>query len=132
MNTNEQQSKAIIDELLQAGSDPNAWYIIEHHISSNNFDKLEKLAMDVYKKGFEATDPEEFSDDRNNLIFTFDAVCESKLELTEISQQQQKLFELIKKYQAQYDGWGTYFEDPNQIDDDDKVHFDQHDDDDDD
>lgn len=39
----QQETREIIDDLLNDGSDPNALYIIEHHISHHDFDKLKKL-----------------------------------------------------------------------------------------
>ena len=39
------ETREIIADLLNDGSNPNALYIIEHHISHRNFDKLEKIAM---------------------------------------------------------------------------------------
>ena len=36
----QQETREIIDDLLNDGSDPNALYIIEHHISHHDFDKL--------------------------------------------------------------------------------------------
>ena len=37
-----EETRAIIEELLEDGSDPDALYTIEHHLSSDSFDALEK------------------------------------------------------------------------------------------
>ena len=44
-----QETDEIIENLLADGSDPEALYIIEHHVAHHNFDKLEKLVVDAYK-----------------------------------------------------------------------------------
>ncbi|WP_392565323.1 ribonuclease E inhibitor RraB [Utexia brackfieldae] len=100
----------VIEELLADGSDPDALYLIEHHLSSTDFDALEKLAIDAFKLGYEATDPEEFLDDDENMILTCDIVSEIPLDADLINQQIAQIIELAEKYQATYDGWGTYFE----------------------
>lgn len=38
----QEETRKIIHDLLNDGSDPNALYIIEHHIAHYDFDKLEK------------------------------------------------------------------------------------------
>lgn len=40
-----EETRAIIAELLEDGSDPDAQYTIEHHFSSENYDKLEKRQL---------------------------------------------------------------------------------------
>ncbi len=37
-----EETLAIIEELLEDGSDPDALYTIEHHFSCDSFDALEK------------------------------------------------------------------------------------------
>ena len=39
------ETREIIEDLLNDGSDPNALYIIEHHIAHHDFDLLEKLRL---------------------------------------------------------------------------------------
>ena len=46
-----EETRLIIEELLEDGSDPDALYTIEHHLSCNNFDSLEKAAVDAFKLG---------------------------------------------------------------------------------
>jgi len=41
----QQDTHSIIEELLKDGSDPDALYLIEHHISATDFDMLEKVAV---------------------------------------------------------------------------------------
>jgi regulator of ribonuclease activity B len=104
------QTAAVIDELLADGSNPDALYLIEHHISSSNFDILEKVAIDAFKLGYEATDPEEFLDQDDQTIYCFDIVSEIPLNAEVINAQIAQLIELTEQYQVNYDGWGTYFE----------------------
>ena len=125
------ETREIIADLLNDGSNPNALYIIEHHISHRNFDKLEKIAMDAFKAGYEVSEAEEFEEENGNVLFCCDIISEVKLKPEIIDAQQKKLLPLVEKYQGSYDGWGTYFEDPNADDDeygDDGEFFDEDDD----
>ncbi|MCX8573400.1 MULTISPECIES: ribonuclease E inhibitor RraB [unclassified Gilliamella] len=107
----QQDTQSIIDELLEDGSDPHALYLIEHHISSENFDKLEKVAVEAYKLGYEATDPDEDVDDSGNVIIGFDIIAESPLSADLINAQIAQIMTLAHQFNVNYDGWGTYFED---------------------
>lgn len=109
----QQETREIIADLLNDGSDPDALYIIEHHIAHHDFDKLEKIAVDLFKLGYEISDAEEFEDEKGKAIFCFDAISEVKLEAEIIDAQQKELLPILEKNGALYDGWGTYFEDPN-------------------
>ena len=44
-----EETRLIIEELLEDGSDPDALYTIEHHFSADDFDALEKLAVDPHR-----------------------------------------------------------------------------------
>ncbi|KYK90697.1 ribonuclease E inhibitor RraB, partial [Aggregatibacter actinomycetemcomitans] len=111
------ETREIITDLLNDGSDPNALYIIEHHISHHNFDKLEKIAMDAFKSGYEVSEAEEFEEENGRVIFCCDIISEVELKPELIDAQQKELLTLIAKYHGGYDGWGTYFEDPDADDD---------------
>lgn len=111
----QQETRRIITDLFNDGSDPNALYIIEHHILHTDFDKLEKIAIEAFKLGFEASDAEEFEED-GRVFFGFDILSEVKLEAEIIDKQQDIILPLVEKFQGTYDGWGTYFEDPNDND----------------
>ena len=117
----QQDTLAIIQELLEDGSDPHALYIIEHHISSQDFDKLEKVAVEAYKLGYEATDPDEDVDDAGNVVIGFDIITESPLNAELINAQIAEIIALANQFGVNYDGWGTYFEDGSdeQFDEDD-------------
>ena len=54
-----EETRLIIEELLEDGSDPDALYTIEHHFSADDFDALEKMAVEAFKLGYEVTEPEE-------------------------------------------------------------------------
>ncbi|OCG24858.1 hypothetical protein A9G11_02930 [Gilliamella sp. wkB108] len=107
----QQDTQTIIEELLDDGSDPHALYLIEHHISSENFDNLEKVAVEAYKLGYEATDPDEDVDDAGNVVIGFDIVSEVPLDAELINAQIAQIITLTEQFGVNYDGWGTYYED---------------------
>ncbi|WP_040977271.1 ribonuclease E inhibitor RraB [Necropsobacter massiliensis] len=111
------QTREIIEDLLSDGSDPAALYIIEHHIAHYDFDKLEKIAVEAFKAGYEVSEAEEFEDDNGREIFCFDIISEVALKAEIIDAQQKELLPLVAKFGGIYDGWGTYFEDPDATDD---------------
>ncbi|MDO9770735.1 ribonuclease E inhibitor RraB [Glaesserella parasuis] len=127
-----QETDEIIKSLLDDGSDPEALYIIEHHVAHHDFDKLEKLVVDAYKLGYEISEAEEVEEENGDLVFVCNIVSEIKLDAELITAQQKELLPLIEKSGAVYEGWGTYFEDPNSDEDeygDDGEFFDDEDDD---
>lgn len=107
------ETDEIIENLLKDGSDPDALYIVEHHIAHYDFDKLEKLVVEAYKLGYEISEAEEVEEENGKVIFVCDIVSEIHLNAELITAQQKELLPLIKKFGAEYEGWGTYFEDPN-------------------
>lgn len=110
-------TRGIIADLLADGSDPDALYIIEHHIVHNDFDKLEKIAVEAFKAGYEVSEAEEFEDEKGKVIFCFDIISEVELNAEIIDAQQKEVLPLVEKFGGIYDGWGTYFEDTNSEDD---------------
>ena len=60
---------------------------------------------------------EEFEDENGKVIFCFDIISEVELKPEIIDAQQKEILPLVEKYKGIYDGWGTYFEDPNAEDD---------------
>ncbi len=111
--------------LLEDGSDPDALYTIEHHFYDQDFNKLEKLAVELFKLGYEVTDAEEVEFEDGGSAWVFDAICEQALDADTISADAEKLAALASKHKVEYDGWGTYFEG----DDDDDDFIDEQDDD---
>lgn len=105
----QEETRKIITDLLNDGSDPDALYIIEHHIAHDDFDKLEKIAVDAFKAGYEVSEAEEFEDEQGKSIFCFDIISEVNLKAEIIDAQQKDLLPLITKFGGIYDGWGTYF-----------------------
>ncbi|WP_340609100.1 ribonuclease E inhibitor RraB [Xenorhabdus bharatensis] len=116
-----EETRLIIEELLEDGSDPDALYIIEHHFSADDFDRLEKAAVEAFKLGYEVTDAEELETEDSVILMCCDVVSESRLEADLIIAQVEQLMDLAEKMGVNYDGWGTYFEDPDASDDDDDV-----------
>ena len=99
-----------IAALLEDGSDPDAQYTIEHHFYDKDFAKLEKLAVELFKLGYEVTDAEEVEFEDGGNAWVFDAIREQSLDTDSIVADAIKLEELAKKHHVEYDGWGTYFE----------------------
>ncbi|RLR18070.1 ribonuclease E inhibitor RraB [Sodalis-like symbiont of Bactericera trigonica] len=108
-----EETRLIIDELLEDGSDPEALYTIEHHLSADDFDTLEKLAAEAFKLGYEVTDAEELEVESGEKLMCCDAVSEIALQAELIDAQVEQLFTLTQRLGVNYDGWGTYFEDPD-------------------
>ncbi|WP_038193771.1 ribonuclease E inhibitor RraB [Xenorhabdus bovienii] len=115
-----EETRLIIEELLEDGSDPDALYIIEHHFSAENFDLLEKAAVEAFKLGYEVTDAEELETEDRVVLMCCDIISESRLDAELINTQVEQLMNLVEKLGVNYDGWGTYFEDPNAPDDEDE------------
>ena len=108
-----------IAALLEDGSDPDALYTIEHHFYDKDFAKLEKLAVELFKLGYEVTDAEEVEFEDGGSAWVFDAIREQSLDADSIVADAIKLEELAKKHKVEYDGWGTYFEgDEGEFEDD--------------
>lgn len=106
-----------IDALMEDGSDPDAEYTIEHHFYHQDFTQLEKLAVEVFKLGFEVTDAEEVEFEDGGSAWVFDAIREQSLDGDTITADAIKLEALAKKFGVEYDGWGTYFEGDDEDDD---------------
>jgi hypothetical protein len=118
--TNEWQefTEDTINALLEDGSDPDAEYTIEHHFYHQDFATLEKLAVEVFKLGFEVTDAEEVEFEDGGNAWVFDAIREQSLDAASITADAIKLAAIAAKFGIEYDGWGTYFEDGEDFEDD--------------
>ncbi len=108
-----EETRLIIEELLEDGSDPDALYAIEHHFSADNFALLEKAAVEAFKLGYEVTDAEELEIETGETLMCCDVISESALNAELIDAQVDQLMKLAEKMGVNYDGWGTYFEDPD-------------------
>ncbi|MFM2480379.1 ribonuclease E inhibitor RraB [Celerinatantimonas sp. YJH-8] len=104
------ETDAIIQELLDDGSDPDAIYTIEHHFASRDFKALEKAAVDCFKAGYEVTDAEEIELDDGAKVMSFDVIVEMELSAEQIKEDIAELVALAANDHVFYDGWGTYFE----------------------
>ena len=102
------ETQNIVESVLEDGSNPDAVYMIEHHLSCDNFDVLEKAAVACFKKGYEVTDPEELELEDGSIILSFDVVVEMHLEEEAIFEDVEKLVALADSFGIDYDGWGTY------------------------
>lgn len=113
-----EETRLIIEELLDDGSDPDALYTIEHHLSADDFETLEKAAVEAFKLGYEVTEPEELELEEGDTVICCDLLSECALNAEIIDAQVEQLLNLAEKMGVDYDGWGTYFEDPNGEEDD--------------
>lgn len=102
------ETQDIIEAILDDGSNPDAVYMIEHHISCTDFDVLEKAAVACFKKGYEVTDPEELELEDGSIILSFDVTIEMNLDEEAIIEDVEKLLRLAQSFDIDYDGWGTY------------------------
>lgn len=107
-----EETREIIQALLEDGSDPDALYEIEHHLFAEDFNTLEKAVVEAFKMGFEVLEAEETEDEDGNKLLCCDATMESALNAEAIDAQVEKLVHLAEKYDIIYDGWGTYYEPP--------------------
>ncbi|MCH5050541.1 ribonuclease E inhibitor RraB [Pectobacterium aquaticum] len=126
-----EETRLIIEELLDDGSDPDALYTIEHHFSAEKFEVLEKVAVEAFKLGYEVTDAEELEVEEGVLLMCCDAISEVALKAEIIDAQVEQLLVLAERHGVNYDGWGTYFEDPDgegEEDGDDEDFYDEDDD----
>ncbi|NHB92146.1 ribonuclease E inhibitor RraB [Photorhabdus cinerea] len=115
-----EETRLIIEELLEDGSDPDALYAIEHHFSAEDFNLLEKAAVEAFKLGYEVTDAEELEIEDGTILMCCDVISECGLNAELIDTQVEQLMNLAEKIGVNYDGWGTYFEDPDAQDEDDE------------
>jgi len=112
-----EETRLIIEELLDDGSDPDALYTIEHHFSSEKFDVLEKAAVAAFALGYEVTDPEELELEDGSIVMCCDVISEIALNAELIDTQVEQLVALAEAQGVNYDGWGTYFEGDNEDED---------------
>ncbi|MGS0628295.1 ribonuclease E inhibitor RraB [Photorhabdus asymbiotica] len=121
-----EETRLIIEELLEDGSDPDALYAIEHHFSAEDFNLLEKAAVEAFKLGYEVTDAEELEIEDGTILMCCDVISECGLNAELIDTQVEQLMNLAEKIGVNYDGWGTYFEDPDEQDEDDEDDLSEH------
>ncbi len=120
-----EDTRDIIQSLLEDGSDPEALYEIEHHLFSEDFDKLEKVVVEAFKMGFDVLEAEETEDEDGNKLLCCDATMSCALNAELIDAQVEKLVNLAEKYDIIYDGWGTYYEGEDALYPDDEEDEDQ-------
>ncbi|MGC9401773.1 ribonuclease E inhibitor RraB [Vibrio genomosp. F10] len=105
-----EETRDIIQALLEDGSEPDSLYEIEHHLFAEDFATLEKAAVEAFKMGFEVLEAEETEDEDGKKLLCCDATMQSALNAATIDAQVEKLVNLAEKYDIIYDGWGTYYE----------------------
>ena len=100
----------LVNELLEDGSNDEAMHTIEHHFACSNFETLESAAIGAFKLGHEVEEPEEAVLENGARVFAFDIVTEQYLDEEDIKVETKAMFDLAAKFNVDYDGWGTYFE----------------------
>ncbi|MBL4941832.1 MAG: ribonuclease E inhibitor RraB [Colwellia sp.] len=105
-----QHTDALVNELLEDGTNDEVYHTIEHHFASENFELLEKAAITAFKLGLEIEDPEEAELENGVKVFAFDIVTEQMLNVELLRDETKKMFALAQQCKVDYDGWGTYFE----------------------
>ncbi|NOI39413.1 ribonuclease E inhibitor RraB [Vibrio sp. 070316B] len=115
-----EETRDIIEALIEDGSDPEALYDIEHHLFAEDFEVLEKAVVEAFKMGFEVLEAEETEDEDGNKLLCCDATMQSALDAEAIDAQVEKLVNLAEKFDIIYDGWGTYYEHPYDSEEDDE------------
>ncbi|RTE87686.1 MULTISPECIES: ribonuclease E inhibitor RraB [Gammaproteobacteria] len=113
-----EEGRETIDAMVEDGLDPAEIYDIEHHVVSPNFDKLEKAAVDLVKAGFQVDDAEEFENEDGKVWYYFAAVIESELSHAKLEEQTKAVYEITSKAGVEYDGWGTYLGEDEELDED--------------
>ncbi len=115
-------NQEILEALQNDGADFSEDFVVEHHFAAKEFSRLEKVAVEAFKLGFEVSDAEEFKEGRN-LVYCFDAIKEEPLVLDKLNADTDALLALAEKFGVEYDGWGTYFGDDilaDELDEDDE------------
>ena len=93
-----EETRLIIEELLEDGSDPDALYTIEHHLSADDLETLEKAAVEAFKLGYEVTDPEELEVEDGDIVICCDILSECALNADLIDAQVEQLMTLAEKF----------------------------------
>lgn len=109
----------IISQALNDGSDPEGLYLIEHHLFAEDAGKLENMMLEAFRLGYEMDEPEEIEQEDGSQLWCCDLVIESPLKAELLEAQVIQVLKLVEKHHVGYDGWGTWFEDPNDNGEDD-------------
>lgn len=104
-----QETRDIIEALLEDGSDPDSLYDIEHHLCSENEEILQRALERVYQHGFTVDEMEQIEED-GVILWSCDVVKHGRLDAEEIDNQASKLIHIAEEFDIIYDGWGTYYE----------------------
>ena len=99
-NYQKQENKDIIKSLIDDGSDPDAIYVMEHHISCHEKSCIDEVSQAYFKAGYEVQDMEELILDDGAKVYGVDVVIEQTLQLDRINADCEQLMQiLICKFQ---------------------------------
>lgn len=116
-------TRETLQELKAAGALMDELHLVEHHLFSYDFDKLEKAVVELAKQGYEVEDADEVEMDDGSIGFCCDVLAESPLIQDALNEQTDAIFALVEKFELEYDGWGTYLPELDSEDDsDDEEH----------
>ncbi|MCC5880818.1 MAG: ribonuclease E inhibitor RraB [Idiomarina sp.] len=101
-------TRETLAELKDAGAEMEEPHLVEHHLFSPNFEKLEKAVVELAKKGYEVEDADEVEMEDGSEGFCCDVMAESPLTQDALNEQTDLIISLVKKFDIEYDGWGTY------------------------
>ena len=88
-----EHTEALVNELLEDGTNEEVYHTIEHHFASDNFDLLEKAAITAFKLGLEIEDPEEAELENGDKVFAFDIITEQMLSAELLRAETKKMYE---------------------------------------
>lgn len=108
-----EETRLIIEELLEDGSDPDALYTIEHHFSADDFDALEKNGRGSLQAGLRSDRAGRAGSGRGRHRHLLRHPERRRAEGGADRRAGRTADEPAEKFEVEYDGWGTYFEDPN-------------------
>ncbi|WP_369742529.1 ribonuclease E inhibitor RraB [Pseudidiomarina sp. PP-1MA] len=105
------QSDETVQALLADGAPQDQNFVIEHHLASADFTKLEKAAVELVKAGYHVDDADEFELEDDSRWYAFVAVSEVVLDAKILALQTKEVATIADLAGVDYDGWGTYFGD---------------------
>lgn len=116
-----EETRLIIKELREDHSDLEAVYTIEHHFSAEKLEVLQQVLAEARKLGYELGNIEPLDIEDDPELMCCDVIGEARLKEELINAQVEQLVELANKYDINYDGWGTYYVDPPEGEEGNKV-----------
>lgn len=112
-----EETRMIIAAIVADGGDPDELYEIEHHFAAERLEDAEPAMEAAFKLGYQVYEAEEMELEDGSPVICFDAVIEMPLSEERINEQAEQLMKLADEYNIYYDGWGTFFGDEEEDED---------------